>query len=142
MITKTVHEDELIYGMQRELQSYTKKQGMENLPKAGDYLQAAMEIFEGAGLTKQADAVLQILAKIAQEAKPDQQETHVKHKSHDPYTQGLTSEQMENNYKEHGWAFPVHDKNKSDDLLEADVGDDELTVTDQTSMHDFEDEID
>src|SRR5271165_437017 len=65
MIKKAVHEDELIYGMQRELQGHNKKQAMANLDKAGDYLQAAMEIFEAAGLTKQSDAVLEILAKIA-----------------------------------------------------------------------------
>lgn len=65
MIKKAVHEDELIYGMQRELQGHNKKQAMANLDKAGNYLQAAMEILESAGLTKQSDAVLEILAKIA-----------------------------------------------------------------------------
>ena len=69
MIKKPVHEDELIYGMQRELQGYNMKQGMASLDKAGNYLQAAMEILEEAGLTKQSDAILQILAKIANEGK-------------------------------------------------------------------------
>src|SRR5271154_1460837 len=67
MIKQAVHEEELIHGMQRELQSHDKKQGMENLVKAADYLHSAMEIFEEAGLTAQADQVLTILAKIAHE---------------------------------------------------------------------------
>lgn len=138
MIKKSVHEDELIYGMQRELQSYDKKRGMEQLPKAGGLLQSAMEIFESAGMIKQADAILQILAKIAQEAIDEQA---AKKHPPDPYTQGMTSEQMEKNYREHGWAFPVRDKHKSDDLLNADVVEDELSVSDQDSMHDFEDEL-
>lgn len=72
MIKKAVHEDELIYGMQRELQGHNKKQAMADLDKAGNYLQAAMEVLEQAGFTKQSDAILQILAKIANEGKkPD-----------------------------------------------------------------------
>lgn len=52
-------------GMQREMQPYLKKQGMNNLVKAADYLSAASEILEEAGLNAQADQVLRILAKIA-----------------------------------------------------------------------------
>lgn len=67
MIKKSLFEDELMLGMQRELQSYERKQGISNLVKAADYLQAAAEILEEAGLTKKADQVLQILTKIAHE---------------------------------------------------------------------------
>lgn len=69
MIKKSVHEDELIYGMQRELQPHDKKEAMNNLVKAADYLQAAMEIFEDSGLTAQSDKILNILVKIAKEDK-------------------------------------------------------------------------
>lgn len=147
MIKKSVHEDELIYGMQRELQSYSKKQGMENLDKAGNYLQAALEIFEGAGLTKQADAVLQILAKIAQSADDQDARGKPRHpknptKVHDPHTSGLTPDKMVENYKRHGIPFNLSDDGKANDLLDADIGDVELEVTDKPVTHDFEEEID
>jgi len=65
MIKKSLFEDELINGMQQELHSYEKKQGMNNLVKAADYLNAAAEIFEEAGMTVKADQVLRLLGKIA-----------------------------------------------------------------------------
>lgn len=65
MIKKSVHEDELIAGMQRELQPFEKKAAVNNLVNAADYLNAAMEIFEEAGMTAKADQVLNILRKIA-----------------------------------------------------------------------------
>jgi len=69
MIKKSLHENDLIHGMQRELQGFEKNAAMNNLVKAANYLQAAMEIFEATGLTIQADKVLNILAKIAKEEK-------------------------------------------------------------------------
>lgn len=65
MIKKSVFENDLIAGMQRELQSHDKKVAMANLDKAGGYLLAALEIFEEAGLNAQAEKVLSILEKIA-----------------------------------------------------------------------------
>ncbi len=65
MIKKSVFEDELIAGMQRELQPFKKKAAMNDLVKAAEYLHAAVEIFEEAGMTAKADQVLRILAKIA-----------------------------------------------------------------------------
>lgn len=67
---------ELIIGMLHELQSHEKKQGMENLVKAADYLHSAIEIFEEAGMTEQADKILKILAKIASDS------NGAKHKEH------------------------------------------------------------
>jgi len=67
MIKKSVFEDELVYGMQRELQGFEKNAGMNDLVKAADYLQAAMEIFEETGLTSQADQLLTVLQKIAED---------------------------------------------------------------------------
>lgn len=64
MIKKSVFEDEIISGMQRELQPLVK-QASSDLVKAADYLNAAFEIFEEAGLTAQADRILDILGKIA-----------------------------------------------------------------------------
>jgi hypothetical protein len=67
MIKKAVFEDELIRGMQHELQPHMKKQGMNNLVKAVEYLQAAAEIFEESGLNTKADQVFNVLSKIAQD---------------------------------------------------------------------------
>lgn len=64
-MTKNSFENELMLGMQREMQPYLKKQGMNSLVKAADYLSAASEILEEAGLSAQADQVLRILGKIA-----------------------------------------------------------------------------
>jgi hypothetical protein len=144
MIKKSVHEDELIYGMQRELQSYDKKEAMNNLGKAADYLQAAMEIFEASGLTAQADKVLNILAKIGQ----DEQDAKGKPRKpknpttvSDPHTKGLTPERMVENLKHHGIVFNMADDGKADDMLEADVPEEQLEVTEPHHLEkDFEDE--
>lgn len=79
MIKKSVFEDELIYGMQREMQSHAKKEGMKDLVKAADYLHSALDILEEAGMTAQADKVLGILKKIASEDNQD-----ANHKPRDP----------------------------------------------------------
>jgi len=88
MIKKSLFEDELIHGMQRELHGYEKKQGMANLVQAAEYLHSAVEIFEEAGLTAKADQVLRILGKIVladkkkeeDSSKVDDNDTHHKSK--------------------------------------------------------------
>jgi hypothetical protein len=65
MIKKSLFENELIHGMQRELHSHEKKQGMNSLVQAVEYLHSAAQIFEEAGMTAKAEQVLQILSKIA-----------------------------------------------------------------------------
>lgn len=65
MIKKSVFENEIIAEMQIALQPIKKKQGMESLVKAADYLNSAIEIFEEVGLNKKADQVLRVLAQIA-----------------------------------------------------------------------------
>ena len=66
MIKKSVFEDEIIEGMQKELfQESTIKQASSNLTKAIDYLNYTIDIFEEAGLSKQADKVINLLSKIA-----------------------------------------------------------------------------
>lgn len=137
MIKKAVFENELVHGMQRELQSFDKKQAMDNLPKAANYLQAALEIFEEAGLTVQSDKVLAILAKIAE----DEQDAKKKKAPADPHTKGLTPERMVENLKHHGIVFNMSDDGKADDLLEADVPEQQLEVSEiHPSEKDFEEE--
>lgn len=141
MIKKSVFEDDLIAGMQRELRSYDKKQGMDNLVKAADYLHSAMEILEEAGLTAKADQILSVLSKIAhdeQDAKGKPRKpknpTHVS----DKHTHGLTPDKMVDNLKNHGIVFNMADDGSADDLLNADVN---LEVHEEESSFDkpFED---
>lgn len=143
MIKKSLFEDELIVGMQRELQSYDKKQGMENLVKAADYLHSALDILEEAGLTAQADEILKILSKIAEE--DDQDARHRKPKNplniHDPHTKGLTPEKQIKNLLDHGTQFNMADDGKADDLLNIEVDDQALEVMEVPGdQKDFEDE--
>jgi hypothetical protein len=120
--------DELVLGMQRELGSPIIKQGMEEIIKAADYLNAAVEIFEDAGMTVKADQVLNILSKIA--------DKHLKPKKvSDHTTKGLTSEKMIKNLLHHGTEFNMSDDN---DILNLDINDADLEVKDH-SDEDWED---
>lgn len=65
MINKSVFEDDLIAGMQRELNPIQKNASSDNLKQAVDYLHSAVEIFEEAGMTAKADQVLRIIGKLA-----------------------------------------------------------------------------
>ena len=125
MIKKSVFEDDLIAGMQRELAGQDKARAMSNLTKAADCLHAAVEIFEEMGLTAKADQILNVMSKIAK----------------DNDTKGLTSEKMVNNLKNHGTVFNMADDNASEDLLNLDIDDKALEVTEGDSFQkDFEDE--
>lgn len=115
MIKKSVFEDELIAGMQRELTASDQSVAVDHLGSAVDSLHAAVEIFEEAGMKAQADAVLNILLKIAKNHKP-----HGKGKK-DPHTDGLTSEKMIANLMQHGTEFNMDDDESINDLLEADI---------------------
>lgn len=64
MIKKNIFEDELVSGMERELQPFVK-QAFSDLEKAADYLNAAFEILEEAGLSAQSNRILNVLTKIA-----------------------------------------------------------------------------
>jgi len=62
---KILFENDIINSMEKELAFASKKEGINNLTKAAEYLHSAIEIFEEAGMQKKANQVLQILAKIA-----------------------------------------------------------------------------
>ncbi len=128
MIKKSVFEEELIAGMQKELIKTASNQETENLGKAVDYLNSAIEIFEDAGLSTQANQVLKIISKIATET--------------DSHTKGLTSDKMVANLKNHGTVFNLSDDGQAaDDMLNAEVGDLEVSEKDLGSdLQDFEDE--
>lgn len=144
MIKKSVHEDDIIAGMQIELAAHNKVQGISNLVQAADYLQAAMDIFEDAGMTIKSDEILNILTKIAYKNTPSSQlpsDDHAAKPISDPHTKGLTSKKMVENLKHNGIVFNMADDAAADDLLDLDIDDKGLEITDGTSYQkDFEDE--
>ena len=99
----------------------------EQLSKALDHLNAASELFETAGLVKEAEATTRLLEVVAKKKKPSKSKpTKSKSKSKSKKTEpkatktneamkGLTSEKMVSNLKEKGWVFNVDDLDLNDD---------------------------
>lgn len=143
MIKKSVFEDELIAGMQKRLAQPEVDEAMEHIVDAADLLNAAAEIFEEAGMTKQADKVLNILAKIAIQHHQEKEQYKAHKAPVDHATKGLTPQKMIQNLLHHGTEFNMADDNASDDLLNADIDDKSLEVNEKNPLHemDFEDEI-
>jgi len=135
MIKKSVFEEELATGMDRELRSIETEQNTHNLTQAASYLHSAMELLEETGMSVQAEEIFQVLSKIAIK--------HKKHKDHNGYTHGLTPEKMVENLKHHGWVFNLADDGSVDDLLNAEIGTEGLEVSEKEADGDldFEDEI-
>jgi len=130
MIKKTVFEDEIVAGMQQQLNKQASKINTDNLEEAVEYLKSAADIFDDLGLTKNADEIFSILSKIA-------------NVTEDKHTKNLTSEKMTSNLKEHGTVFNLLDDDKSrKHFLDTVVFDDVLSVSDHEETEDFEDEID
>ena len=65
MIKKSVFEDELIAGMQKELIKNASEDHNVNLSKAVDYLNSAIDLFEDTHLHSYANKVLNIIAKLS-----------------------------------------------------------------------------
>lgn len=125
MINKPVHENELIMGMQRELNAHDQT-NKPQLIKAAEHLHSALEIFENAGLTSQANEILFLLNKIAQK---------------DKHISNLTPEKQVKNLKHHGTQFNMTDDNTASDLLDANITDESLEVEENSPDYmDFEDE--
>ncbi len=68
-----VHKANLDIGMHQELIKEATQKDSSCLEKAADYLNSAAEIFEDLGMIKNADKVLNILLKIAQDNKTTKQ---------------------------------------------------------------------
>lgn len=135
MIKKSVFEEELMLGMDRELRSMGSEHKADDLVQAADYLHSAMELLEDTEFTVQAEEIFQILEKIA-----------VKHKHKIPqktngHTKGLTPEKMLKNLKEHGWVFNLADDGSINDFLNAEIGEELEVGKKDTEGLDFEDEI-
>lgn len=67
-MSKSLFEDELIAGMEKQLRKQATAE-KPSLAKAAECLHAALEIFEGHGMTARADQVLKLLQKIASHKK-------------------------------------------------------------------------
>ena len=67
---KSLFEDELIAGMQKELRKQASAE-TPNLAKAAECLHAALEIFEAQGMKARADQVLSLLEKLATPGRRD-----------------------------------------------------------------------
>lgn len=124
MIKQAVFEDELVAGMQRKLADNSIEEGMQSLVQAADHLNSAVEILEELGLNKKADQILNILSKIAKT---------------DHHISGLTSEKMVANLKEHGTVFNLADDNMVEDILNIDISEEGLEVSEDPEET-FEDE--
>lgn len=132
MIKKSVFEEELIASMHNQLVKQAKQQDFDHLEKAADYLNSAAEIFEDMGMNKNADQVLMILAKIAQNFQNLKMNDHA--------TKGLTPDKMVANLKDHGTEFNLSNDQFSNQEIE-----DTLEVSDgdfNNELHDFEEERD
>jgi hypothetical protein len=149
MIKKSVFEDDLIAGMQRKLAESEVEEGMNDLPKAVDYINSAIDILEDNGMKANADRLLSVLLRIAQNHQPKPQKKIVDR--HAP----KSSDEMIKNLLHHGTVFNMFDTGKADeaddsdeaevddgnnDLLDADVPEDLDEVTNDVDS--FEDEID
>lgn len=64
-MSKSLFEDELMTGMERQLRKQATAE-KPSLAKAAECLHAALEIFEGQGMTARADQILKLLQKLAQ----------------------------------------------------------------------------
>lgn len=69
-IKKPLFSDEIAATMHQQIHPELKKQASLDLVQALDYLNSAYDIFESAGLSKQADQIINILNKIAGENHP------------------------------------------------------------------------
>jgi len=139
MIKKSVFEDDLIAGMQRKLAESEVEEGMNDLPKAVDYINSAIDILEENGMKVNADRLLSVLLRIAQTHQSKPQKKIVDR--HSP----KSSEEMIKNLLHHGTVFNMADDGNDsndgeNDLLDADVPEELDEVT--TDIDSFEDEVD
>ena len=141
MIKKSVFEEELVAGMHQELIKNATNQDTSDLGQAVEYLNSAIDILEDTGMSAQADQVLHILMKIATDTNDAKKPKDPRHIS-DRHTKGLSSEKMVSNLKHHGTVFNMADDGKADDLLDLDMGDAGLQVSEDNETETFEDERD
>lgn len=145
MIKKSVFEEELIAGMHQELIKNATSRDLDNVEKAVDYLNSAIDIFEDAGMSAQAVQLLNILNKIAEDQNDARKKSRDPRKISDPHIKGLTPEKQIENLKHHGTVFNMADDNGADDLLNIEVGDNALEVSEKDlkpETDNFEDERD
>lgn len=123
--------NEIAFNMEKTLAGLdAQKQEAEEadrFSKALDHLNKASELFEHAGLVKEAEATTRLLEVVAKKkkpskSKPSKSKGKAKSKKTEPKAtktnesvKGLTSEKMVSNLKEKGWVFNVDDLDLNDD---------------------------
>jgi hypothetical protein len=141
MINKSVFEDDLIKGMQKQLTANDQSNALDRLDEAVDCLNSASEILEDVGFNAQADKIIAVLNKLATSLQDPR-------KISDKHTKGLTPDKMVKNLLHHGTEFNMSDDgststlddNDVDDLLNLDIDGLEEGSEESEEM-DFEDEI-
>jgi len=118
MLKKTF-ENEILKSMEVSLHKQANNRNTDNLEQAVDYLNSAIDIFEDAGLTAQADQILNVLSKIAKKGRPKRPKDP--RTVSDRHTKGLTSEQAIKNLKNHGTMFNMADVSSADDILNTEI---------------------
>ena len=118
MLKKTF-ENEILKSMEVSLHKQANNQNTDDLEQAVDYLNSAIDIFEDAGLTAQADQILNVLSKIAKKGRPKRPKDP--RTVSDRHTKGLTSEQAIKNLKNHGTMFNMADVSSADDILNTEI---------------------
>lgn len=156
-------EEELLLAMEKNL---LLKQGsikQTNIEQATNYLKAAKEIFEEKGYNKQANHITYLLSKIAVIKEEKTEEMHPSRAFLELTTvakkknKKMQEEEDQNdadykkfmnsisNFKDDNidpeFKDLLSDKNSDEDLLNTDLKEDELLVSDADNIEDFEDEI-
>jgi hypothetical protein len=69
MFKKASFEDEIYHSMEKQLVAtqVENEHGFKRLAQAADYLNAAAEIFEQAGMSEQADEITEVLHGLSQQ---------------------------------------------------------------------------
>lgn len=135
---KSIFENEILRDMEDDLVKQANSQKVDNLDKAIDNLNSAITIFEEAGLTSQADKILDILLKIAKKGQPKKPKDP--RNISDRHTKGLTSEKALENLKHHGTMFNFTDVSNAEDMLNLEVENVLVSELDRSDNDTFEEE--
>lgn len=101
-------ESDILDSMEKNLVSNALENtySFNKIAQAADYLNAAAEIFDDVGLSKEAEVITIVLEALAKSKKKVKKPSK---KSKDPSTKNLTPEKMVSNLKGKGWVFNADD---------------------------------
>jgi hypothetical protein len=150
--------DDLISSMEKNLVKNAVEDtfGFDKIAKAVDYLNSAADLFDDVGLSAEAETITRVLESLAEKKKnskkskdsKDKEEKDSKKskdskkketkkttkKASDPYTDGITSEQMLKNLETSGTVFDYANSDTSGAEDCAECMDDNLEVNDSDDL--------